>query len=102
MRILYWPEFHLPYIGGAEILSAHFLPEVKRRGHELFVLTSHGDKELPDREDVDGIPVVRMHFRKALEQKNLRALAEWLCLDDLKVGRKGSLSRALGGSVRKV
>ncbi len=62
MRIVHVTPFFLPQTGGVELYVYHVVKELKRRGHEVAVLTvaenAHG-KPLPQRETIDGIPVYR-------------------------------------------
>jgi glycogen(starch) synthase len=70
VRILYWTQHYRPYIGGVEILAVHVLPLLRARGHELKVATSHGDLDLPDVEEMDGIEVHRFRFAEALASRD--------------------------------
>jgi len=74
MRILYWTPFFLPDSGGMETLSAHLLPELVKRGHQLAVVASHGSIPLPDETDYQDIPIYRFHFRSAVRRENLGQL----------------------------
>lgn len=74
MRILYWTPFFLPDTGGMETLSAHLLPELVKRDHQLAVVASHGSTPLPDETDYQGIPIYRFHFRSAVRRENLGQL----------------------------
>lgn len=66
MKLLYWvPQFH-PYVGGVEVLAAHFLSALVARGHEPVVITSHGALELPDDDEWRGIAIHRRPFAAAL------------------------------------
>jgi hypothetical protein len=51
MRILYWTDSWLPSIGGIEVLGAQFVRELRGRGFEPLVVTSHCGRELPDHEE---------------------------------------------------
>jgi len=71
MRVLYWIELFGPYIGGAEILAAKFLPAMQERGYECTVVTSHSGIDLPDKTLYNDIPVYRFPFHAALVNRNL-------------------------------
>ncbi len=71
MKILYWTESFWPTIGGIEVFSAQFIPAMQKRGFEMSVVTDHRNLNLPDTSALNGIPVHRFHFQKALEQHDI-------------------------------
>jgi glycogen synthase len=71
MKILYWTESFWPTIGGIEVFSAQFIPAMQKRGFDLSVVTDHRNLNLPDTAFLNGIPVHRFHFQKALEQHDI-------------------------------
>ena len=71
MRILYWTELFWPYIGGLEVFSTRLLTELRARGHEVLVVTSHTDAGLPDADVYRGVPVRRFPFTDALVKRDL-------------------------------
>jgi len=72
MKILFCSELFWPYIGGVERMSQRLIADLKQRGHEFTVLTSHDEMKLPDQDDLDGVPVYRYCFRKTLSSANPR------------------------------
>jgi len=60
------PWFH-PYVGGVETHVATLSSELVRRGHEVTVVTSRRGRDLPEREEWEGI-----HIRRA------KARAVWI------------------------
>lgn len=78
MRILLWTSHFWPHVGGVEVLGAHFVGELSRRGHEITVLTGRDVMDLPPRGEVEGVPVVRVPFRAPLERRDPAALAALL------------------------
>lgn len=66
MKLLYWIPFFWPDPGGIETSATQLLPALKRRGHDIRVVCSHGRFECPDVTDFQGIPVHRFHFRAAV------------------------------------
>jgi glycogen(starch) synthase len=70
MKILYWTESFWPTIGGIEVLSAQFIPALQKRGFEITVVTDHRSLNLPDEAVLNGIPVHRFHFQRALEKRD--------------------------------
>jgi glycogen(starch) synthase len=76
MRILFWTEMFWPYLGGVEVLSSKLLAELRARGHELLVVTSHLDNAtLPDHDQRDGVRIERFNFREPLVRRDIRELA---------------------------
>jgi glycosyltransferase involved in cell wall biosynthesis len=76
VRVLYLSEFFHPYLGGVEVLSAALLPEIARRGHQVLVVTSHGDRDLPDEEEWRGVTIRRQPWRHVLESRRTRIVNE--------------------------
>jgi glycogen(starch) synthase len=74
-RVLFWSELFWPYIGGAELFAAGLLPGLRERGHELLVVTSQAERDLPDEDELEGIPVRRLPFRAAIEARDVLELA---------------------------
>jgi glycogen(starch) synthase len=70
-RILFWTELFWPYIGGVQILAAKSLPMLRQRGYEFALITSHGDRDLPDVDYYEGIPVYRFRFWQALATRDI-------------------------------
>jgi glycogen synthase len=70
MRVLFWSDFFPPYIGGIENVAAGLLPALRDRGVEFLVVTSHRDLDLPDRDEWQGIPVQRIPFWRAIEERD--------------------------------
>ena len=70
MRLLYWTQQFHPYIGGVEVLAAHFLPALLARGHEPVVVTSHGALDLPDEDRWRGVAIHRFDFADALGSRD--------------------------------
>jgi glycogen(starch) synthase len=73
-RILFWTELFWPYIGGVQILAAKSLPMLRQRGYEFALITSHGDRDLPDVDSYEGIPVYRFRFWQALATRDISLL----------------------------
>jgi glycogen synthase len=73
-RILFWTELFWPYIGGVQILAAKTLPILRQRGYEFALITSHGDRDLPDVDSYEGIPIYRFHLLQALAARDIDLL----------------------------
>ncbi len=56
------PWFH-PHVGGVETHVASLSHELVRRGHDVAVVTSRYDRALPEREEWNGVHVVRAKTR---------------------------------------
>ncbi len=82
MRILICLTYYRPHISGLTIYVERLARGLARRGHRVTVLTSHFAHELPYRETMDGVNVVRLpvafKFSKGVIQPGitLRALAQ--------------------------
>ena len=83
MRVLSWTQLFYPYIGGVEVHSLKLMQALRKRGHTVAAVTSHGALSLPDRDSVDGIDVHRFRFQEALSQRRL----------DLYAAERGRLSK---------
>ena len=60
LRVLILTETYCPEIGGGERQAAVLGAGLKRRGHEVMLLTRHSRPGLADEESIDGMPVVRV------------------------------------------
>ncbi|MGB3642256.1 MAG: glycosyltransferase family 4 protein [Rivularia sp. (in: cyanobacteria)] len=72
MRILYWIDLYSPHVGGVEVFTAKLIPALQKRGHEVAIVTSHRQFQLPDKSLDNNIPVYRFNFWEALEKRNLK------------------------------
>lgn len=66
MRVLFWPETFRQYVSGGELIAAELVSTLRRRGHELIVVTRKDTDDLPDEAVCDGLPVYRFPFWTAL------------------------------------
>lgn len=73
MRVLFWSDLYWPYIGGAEIFASKLMAALRVRGVEFLVITSHHDRELPDADEYDGVPIRRLPFRAAIAGRDVKA-----------------------------
>jgi len=71
MKILYWTELFWPHIGGIEILSERFIPDMKARGYDFILVTSLSEKHLKERDRYKGIEIFRYPFGEAIKNNNL-------------------------------
>lgn len=60
MRILIALTYYRPHYSGLTIYSERLARALAARGHQVTVLTSQFDKQLPREEMVDGVRVIRM------------------------------------------
>lgn len=61
MRILFWSTAFLPILGGAEVLGFELARSLRRRGHDVLVVTNlPAGSRLPADEDLDGVTVRRL------------------------------------------
>ena len=66
MRIAQVSPWFRPHIGGVETHVASISRELARRGHDVTVLTSRYDRSLPEREDWQGLRIVRVKTRSVM------------------------------------
>src|SRR5574341_138860 len=59
MKILIALTYYRPHISGLTIYVERLARGLARRGHQVTVLTSHFDRALPYREEMDGVTVIR-------------------------------------------
>jgi len=76
VKLVFLQETFWPLIGGIEILSMRALLALRRRGYEPAVITSFAGSDLPARDEVMGIAVYRLPFRKALAGRNIEAVIQ--------------------------
>jgi len=76
VRVLFWTHTFWPQIGGVEVFSAELLPELKKRGHELVVVTSQISPRQAVEDQYKGILIYRFPFRAAMSSKNIQQLIE--------------------------
>ena len=59
MRILFVLTYYHPHVSGLTIYVKRLAAALARKGHQVTVLTSHYDPDLPIEETIDGVQVVR-------------------------------------------
>ena len=63
MTIAIFASAFYPHVGGVEELCRQLALELRRRGHRAIILTNRWPRNLPEFEEVEGIPVYRLAFR---------------------------------------
>lgn len=76
MKIVIWTESFWPYIGGVETFTAKLLPDLKKKGCDITVITGHQSFDLPDEETYEGIKLHRFKFREAVENKDFEQIMQ--------------------------
>ncbi len=61
MRILFILEHYYPYVGGAEQLFKSVAEGLAAKGHEVRILTTLYDKNLPEKESINQVEVHRIN-----------------------------------------
>lgn len=69
-RLLLLTSLYIPWVGGIENFLRELIGELRRRGFELAVVTSHGAEAPSGLGDVDGVPVLRVPVHTALERRD--------------------------------
>jgi glycogen(starch) synthase len=76
VRLLYFCESYRPYIGGVETVSEALLGELRRRGHDVTVVTNQRTPADPAHDRFAGIPVRRFPMSWALTAHRLDVVAD--------------------------
>ncbi|MFK5982018.1 MAG: glycosyltransferase family 4 protein [Flavobacteriaceae bacterium] len=63
MKILFVLEHFHPYIGGVEFLFWQLTNELIEQGHQVEVITTRFDKQLPKNESINGIKIHRVNCK---------------------------------------
>lgn len=74
MRLLFVQETFWPSVGGIQVLSKRALVRLRQRGYEPAVIATFAGEDVPERDEVEGIPVYRLPFRQALENRDLESI----------------------------
>jgi glycosyltransferase involved in cell wall biosynthesis len=75
MKILFVCESFWPAIGGVETRARHFLPAMRDRGHEIQIVTTRdADDNLPERDHISGVPILRLPLRTAFAAGDFQAI----------------------------
>ena len=74
MKLVFLQETAWPSIGGIQIQSMRALLALRRRGYEPTIISSFAGEDLPAYDEVLGIPVYRLPFRRALEGRDIEAV----------------------------
>jgi len=75
MKVLVFAPQYLPIVGGIEILIDTLAQQFRQRSIETVVVTDRpGD--LPECEVVNGVPVYRLEFSRAIEARESSGLLQ--------------------------
>ena len=80
MKIALFPSAFHPNLGGVEELTRQLAHALKRRGHQIVIVTQRWPRDLPAYEEYENLPVHRVAFTRAPQGLSLRALKariEW-------------------------
>ena len=78
MRVLFVADHFWPLIGGIEVWSARLVTGMAARGHEVRVVASRSDADARAPDALDGVPIERLDFRAAVEERRLDRFGEAL------------------------
>jgi glycosyltransferase involved in cell wall biosynthesis len=70
VRILFFPHYYWPAIGGAERFARDLARGLRDREHEVLVLTTQPKPEVEPYEEIDSIPVHRISAEATLDSKD--------------------------------
>jgi len=74
VRVLAITPLYIPWVGGLEIFLRQLLAEMRPRGYEFMVLTSHGPESESGFDEIDGVPVLRIPVHDILARRDAAAL----------------------------
>ena len=80
MKIALFPSAFHPNLGGVEELTRQLAHALRRRAHQVAIITQRWPRDLPEYEEFEGLPVHRMAFAGAPQGWNagaLKARAQW-------------------------
>ena len=70
VRVLFLTPLYIPRVGGLEILVSELSRELVSRGHDVAILSSHGDEVRAGLDDVGGVPVRRVDAHDVVEARD--------------------------------
>jgi glycosyltransferase involved in cell wall biosynthesis len=70
VRVLLLTPLYFPHIGGLEIFARQLARELGSRGHEVALVTSHGDEAPSGLDRVDDVPVLRVDAHEVIEARD--------------------------------
>ena len=59
MKVLLALTYYRPHVSGLTLYVQRLGKVLAAQGHQVTVLTSHYEKSLPRREEIDGVKVIR-------------------------------------------
>jgi glycosyltransferase involved in cell wall biosynthesis len=78
MRLLFALTYYRPYTSGLTIYVQRLATALARRGHTITILTSQYDPSLPEREEIDGVRVVRAPVLARVNKGVIMPTIGWL------------------------
>lgn len=75
MRILFWTNFYLPFIGGLETIAHELVLELRRQNHEVMVVCNSTGKTFVN-DQYDGVNVARFPLTYLLHQRNVAEISK--------------------------
>ncbi|MBT8486375.1 MAG: glycosyltransferase family 4 protein [Phycisphaerae bacterium] len=76
MRIVLWTRYFWPHIGGAELLALQLARGLMTRGHAVQVVTAKSDRDLPDREQHQGVSIHRFDLLGCGQRRDAAAIRD--------------------------
>src|SRR5262249_5870337 len=74
MRIMMLTPLYLPWVGGLEIFSSQLIAELRARGHDAIVVTSHAGFASDTTDEIDGVTVHRLGLHEAVAARDAREI----------------------------
>jgi len=70
VRVMMLTPLYIPWVGGLEILVQQLVRDLEGRGHEVMIVTSHGQEAESGLDEVDGVPVLRVPAHSAIQGRD--------------------------------
>jgi glycogen(starch) synthase len=80
MRVLFWSELFWPIMGGGSQFSADLAVELRRREHDVLVVTRRDEASQLETDEYRGVSIRRFPFHEALFERRVDDIARWRSL----------------------
>lgn len=81
MKILFALTYYRPHISGLTVYVQRLAEALAARGHQVTVLTSHCEKDLPYEEELNGVRIVRVPVLLRISKGVIMPTFPWLAID---------------------
>jgi len=74
LRVLLLTPLFAPRVGGLEIFVGQLARQLVVKGHDVAIVTSHGDEAESGLDRVDGIPVLRIDAHRVMGERDVAGI----------------------------